>query len=82
MKNNRKCIATNVVMPKEDLIRIVKTKNNQFFVDSEEKGRGAYISRSSANISELQKKRLLNKSFKGNVPNEVYEKLIKILEGC
>lgn len=62
------------------MIRIVKTKDNRFFVDSDEKGRGSYVSR-DANPNELIQKRCLNKSFKTNVPNDIYQQVTKLLKG-
>lgn len=81
MNNSRKCIATYLVKPKEELIRIVRTKDGSYEVNSNAKGRGAYISKDASLIDELAKKRLLHRSFKTNVPAEVYDKLIEILKG-
>lgn len=80
MLNSRKCIATGEIKPKEQLIRIVKTKNGTYEVDSDAKGRGAYVSRDANTINEIAKKRLLHRSFKTNVPQEVYDKLIEKLK--
>lgn len=79
--NSRKCIVTNQIKPKEQLIRIVKTKQGTYEVNSDAKGRGAYVSKDASLINELAKKRLLNRSFKTSVPQEVYDKLIEILQG-
>lgn len=80
MINSRKCIATGEVKPKEQLIRIVKTKNGTYEVNSDAKGRGAYVSKNASVIDEIAKKRLLNRSFKTTVPQEVYDKLIEVLK--
>lgn len=80
MKNNRTCIVTKEELPKESLIRIVKTKDGQFFVDSELLGRGAYVSK-NADINIIIKNRLLHRAFKTTVSNEVYEKLASKLKG-
>lgn len=80
MLNSRKCIASGEIKPKEQLIRIVKIKNGTYEVDSDAKGRGAYVSRDASTVNELVKKRLLNRSFKTNVPQEVYDKLIEKLK--
>lgn len=76
----RKCIATNKVCDVSELIRIVKTKSGKYFVNSNEKGRGAYVSKHFKDIEELKRKRLLNRSFKTQVPTEVYDELEKILK--
>ena len=44
----RKCLATNEQLPKKELIRVVRNKEGQVFVDATGKmnGRGAYLKRS------------------------------------
>ena len=78
-KNNRKCIVKRISFPKENLIRVVKTKENTFFVDSVVQGRGVYVSKvlNREEIDKIKKQRLLNKSFRFNVPQEIYEELLK-----
>lgn len=78
--NHRKCIASQKVKPKNELIRIVKTKDNIFLVNSESNGRGAYISKDKTLIPILLKKKLLNRAFKCQVPQEVYQKLCEVME--
>lgn len=78
--NCRKCIATGIVKPKIDLIRIVKLRNNQVLVNSNQGGRGAYISKDKSLINILLKKKLLNRAFKFDVPKSVYEELSKLME--
>ena len=78
--NSRKCILTNEVKPKAELIRIVKQKKGDYLVDSDAKGRGAYISRQVTNPQLIIKKRVLNRSFRAAVPIEVYNKLIALLK--
>lgn len=80
MNNQRKCIVTNAVKDKNELIRIVKTKDNTFLISDIAKGRGAYISKDKNLIDDLMKKRLLNRSFKTSVPLEVYNEVKKKLE--
>lgn len=79
-KNNRKCIITNQIKNKEELIRIVKLKDGTFEVNSNSGGRGAYISKDKSLINKINKQRILNKVFRTEVPNNVYEELEKVLE--
>ena len=74
MKNKvqRKCIVTNRILDVEQLIRIVKTKSGEYIVNSDAKGRGAYISNDPGILEELKRKRFLNRSFKTQVPEQVY----------
>ena len=77
--NNRKCIATGKKFPKDQLIRIVKTKE-KFIVDSNEKGRGAYVSKNVDLYDQILRNKLLNRAFRTNVPNEIYIELKKVME--
>ena len=75
----RKCIVTNQILPVDQLIRFVKTKDGLIKIEKKTKllGRGAYCLNNLESINELFKKKLLNRSFKTNISNEVYEKLKK-----
>ncbi|MCK5945843.1 MAG: YlxR family protein [Mycoplasmataceae bacterium] len=78
--NKRKCIVSKESKPREELIRICKTKDNKFHVNSEEKGRGAYVSK-DASIEVVLRNKLLHRTFKRDVPKEVYNELSKHLKG-
>ena len=69
----RQCLGCNEMIPKKELIRIVKDNENNFAIDLTGKmnGRGAYICR---------KAECLKKAMKMQIPKEVYEKLDKELE--
>lgn len=79
-KIQRKCIVTNQVKPVEELVRIAKQKSGIYHVDSDAKGRGAYVTRDVSLADKILQKRVLHRSFKENVPNEVYEELIRKLK--
>jgi len=78
----RKCIACQERDSKKGLIRIVKNKDEQIFLDPSGKanGRGAYICKDVECLKKAIKTKALNKAFKIEVPNEVYENLLKELE--
>lgn len=78
----RKCIACQDRESKKELIRIVKNKEGDIFLDPSGKanGRGAYICKSSECLKKAIKTKALNKAFKVEVSNEVYEKLLAELE--
>ena len=73
----RQCIVCRQSKPKNELIRIVRTSDNDFSVDKTGKlnGRGSYICNSEECINNLVKQKALNKAFKTNVEKEVYDKL-------
>ncbi|MEF9990467.1 MAG: YlxR family protein [Romboutsia sp.] len=78
----RKCIACQDRDSKKELIRIVKNKDGEIFLDPSGKanGRGAYICKSLECLKRAIKTKALNKAFKIEVSNEVYEKLLAELE--
>ena len=73
----RKCVATGEQLPKKELIRVVKNKEGQVFVDPTGKmnGRGAYLKKSLEAIEIAQKKAILKRSLEIDIPNEIYEEL-------
>ena len=82
MQNNQKekirmCIVCRAQSDKKTLIRIVKNKEGQIFVDKTSKanGRGAYVCNSKECYQKLVKTKALNRAFKCDVPQEIYEKL-------
>lgn len=77
----RQCLALNESFPKADLFRIVRTPEGLVLVDLKGKvnGRGAYISKSKKAIEIARKKKILDKKLEINVPDEIYEELLKII---
>ena len=75
----RKCLATNEQLPKKELIRVVRNKEGEVFVDPTGKmnGRGAYLKRSQEAIEIAKKKKLLARSLQVDVPEEIFEELEK-----
>ncbi len=73
----RKCIGCQEMKNKKQLIRVVKNKENQFFVDltGKQNGRGAYICSSSECIDKAIKNKALERTFACQVPKEIYEQM-------
>lgn len=65
--------------PKKELMRILKTETGEFVVDAAGKknGRGAYLCRSLSCFQSAVKSRGLERSFKQEIPQEVYDRLEK-----
>lgn len=76
VKQIRKCVACGHRKHQSDMIRIARI-NNEFVIDKTQKigGRGAYICGDIACVNITIRKKLLNRSFKTNISNEIYEKL-------
>lgn len=78
----RKCVGCNESKTKAELIRIVKTKEGEVFIDVTGKanGRGSYICNDTACLEKAYKKDSLSRAFKMKVDAELYEKLKKEIE--
>ncbi|MCD8028635.1 MAG: YlxR family protein [Erysipelotrichaceae bacterium] len=74
----RRCVATGEQLPKKELIRIVKNKEGEVFVDPTGKmnGRGAYLKRSQEAIELAKKNGVLDKSLAISIPDSIYEELM------
>jgi hypothetical protein len=73
----RQCVGCGEMKGKRDMIRILKTAEDQICLDATGKknGRGAYICRSRECLQKARKNKGLERSFKMSIPNEVYETL-------
>lgn len=72
----RLCLACRSQKPKKEMIRVVKTADG-YMLDPSGKmnGRGAYVCNDPKCIEKCIKTKSFNKSFKGQVPTEIYDKL-------
>lgn len=79
----RMCIVCRGQSDKKTLLRIVKNKDGEIFVDKTGKanGRGAYICKSRECFEKLCRQKSLNKAFKCNVSENVYQKIGEEVEG-
>ena len=75
----RRCVATGEQLPKKELIRVVKNKEGDVFVDptGKQNGRGGYLKKSEEAIALAKKKGVLNRTLGIEVPDEIYEELLK-----
>lgn len=73
----RKCVATQEQLPKKEMIRIVRNKEGQVFIDPTGKmnGRGAYLKLSMEAIEIAKKKGSLKRSLEVDIPDSIYEEL-------
>lgn len=74
----RMCISTREIKNIKDLYRVVKTPSGIILIEEDKHlpGRGAYISKNIEAIKIAQKKKLLNKALRTNVPDIIYEQLL------
>ena len=74
----RMCIITRQMKPKSELLRLVK-KDGKIVVDKNKKAqcRGFYVSSDPEILKNLKKTKALNKVFKMQVEDSVYEEVLK-----
>lgn len=79
----RKCVGCGEMKNKKEMLRVVKTLEEQFVLDAtgKQNGRGAYICPSKECLNRAMKNKGLERSFKQVIPKEVYDKLEKELDG-
>ncbi len=77
----RKCIGCGEMKNKKELIRIIRTPEDEITVDATGKknGRGAYICCSKDCLSKAIKTKGLERSLKISIPTEIYASLEKEL---
>ena len=77
----RTCIVCRSQKNKNELLRIVKNKENQIKVDEigKESGRGAYICYDMNCLEKAQKSKKLEKALEIKIDNEIYEEIKKLL---
>ena len=75
----RQCIGCGEMKSKKEMIRILKTPDEEIILDAtgRKNGRGAYICPSMECLKKAEKGKGLERSFKMAIPKEVYETLEK-----
>jgi predicted RNA-binding protein YlxR (DUF448 family) len=78
----RKCVATQEMKPKRELVRIVRSKEGEVSIDltGKKSGRGAYLSRDKESILLAQKKNILEHHLKAKVNPSLYDELLALVE--
>ena len=78
----RKCAGCGEMRSKKELIRVIRTPEEEIVIDGTGKknGRGAYLCSSSQCLSKAIKTKALERSLKAAIPKEIYEELEKELK--
>ncbi len=78
----RTCVVTKETLPKQELLRIVRTKEMQVMPDETGKlnGRGAYIKKDLDVLEKAIKTKALEKKLECEINNETYDEIRKIIE--
>ena len=77
----RSCVVTREKLPKQELVRVVRTPNQEVIVDLNGKanGRGAYLKKDLEIFEKAKKSKVLDKILEIDVKDEIYEKLKETL---
>ncbi len=78
----RSCVVTKEKYPKQQLLRIVRDKDNNVTVDISGKanGRGAYIKKDISIMDKLKKSNALGRHLECQIEESVYEEIVKAIE--
>ena len=79
----RQCMGCRERADKRDLIRVVRTPDGNVQLDFSGKlsGRGAYICPKAECLKKAQKAKALERSLEVPIPEEVYDRLSREMEG-
>lgn len=73
----RQCIGCGEMKNKKEMMRILKTPEDEIVLDmtGKKNGRGAYLCKQRECLVKAEKNKGLERSFKMSIPNEVYDSL-------
>lgn len=75
----RQCVGCGEMKNKKEMMRVLRTPEETIVLDKtgRKNGRGAYLCVSKECLIKAEKNKSLERSFKMNIPNDVYESLEK-----
>jgi uncharacterized protein len=73
----RKCVACQEMMPKKELIRVVRTPEEEVLIDltGKKSGRGAYLCGKVSCFTLAKKSKALDRALKQSVSDAIYDQL-------
>lgn len=77
----RTCVITREKLPKQELIRVVRTPDGNVIIDETGKanGRGAYLKKNLETFEKAKKSKILNRQLEIEIPDSIYEDLKKLV---
>ena len=78
----RTCVVTKEKLPKRELIRVVRNKEGEVFVDESGKlnGKGAYLKLDKDVIEKARSSKVMNRYLEVDVPESIYEELENLIK--
>lgn len=79
---SRTCVVTKEKLPKQELIRVVRTPEGEVVIDTTGKmnGRGAYLRRDLTVFEKAKKSKVLDRHLEVVVPDSLYEALSDLVK--
>ena len=77
----RSCVITKEKLPKNELIRVVRTVDNTVIIDETGKvnGRGAYLKKDKEVFEKARKTKILEKHLECSIDSSLYDELDKLI---
>ena len=77
----RSCVITKEKLPKNELVRIVRTPENKIEIDLTGKlnGRGAYLKKDKEVFEKAKKSKILDRHLECVIDDSIYEELNKLI---
>lgn len=78
----RKCVISNEMKPKKNMVRIVRSKEGNISIDptGKQNGRGAYVSVEPELVEDGKKRDVLSHALNVKVPTTFYDELLEYVE--
>lgn len=77
----RSCVITKEKLPKNELIRVVRTTDNTVIIDTTGKvnGRGAYLKKDREVFEKARKSKILERHLECSIDSSLYDELDKLI---
>ncbi len=78
----RSCVVTKESLPKKELIRVVRDKEENVTIDltGKQNGRGAYLKKDLDVIKKAKKSKILERALGVSIPDNIYEELERMIK--
>ena len=78
----RTCLVSKEKCEKKDLVRIVRTPENEVLIDltGKKNGKGAYLKLTEEVILKAKKTNVLKRALEVPIPDEIYEQLEQLIK--
>ncbi|AST92021.1 MULTISPECIES: RNase P modulator RnpM [Sutcliffiella] len=78
----RKCVVSQEMKPKKELVRIVRSKEGEVSIDltGKKSGRGAYLAKDKEIILSAKKRNILSRHLDVAIEDSLYDELIQLVD--